>query len=100
MTYETVRQIGKNSNAARNASYMFAKAFMHPTLRGRKGVKERFADAAVSAACQLYMALYKRVGDRVVHSNGIVRGNFERLYDEEKDEKVKSYFSRYVRKFM
>jgi hypothetical protein len=60
MTYETVRQIGKSSNAARNASYMFAKAFVHPTLRGRKGVEERISDAAVSAACQSYMALYKK----------------------------------------
>lgn len=100
MTYETVRQIGKSSNAARNASFMFAKAFVHPTLMGRKAVKERFADAAISAACQLYMALYKKVGDRLVYSNGIVRGNFERLFDEEKDEKVKSYFSRYVTNFM
>jgi hypothetical protein len=99
MTYEAARQIGKNSNAIRNANYMLPKAFAYPTFRGRKSVKERFIDAAVSAACQLYVALHKNVGDHLVHSISGIRGNFERLYDEETDEWVKSYFNQYLSKF-
>lgn len=96
MGFQSVRDVGDSRHAIKNAFFMFMKSFFHPAKRGRISFKERLLDAVFSFAIQLYIALYKDVGEKLAHSSCGIRGSFERLFDEEKDTLKKIYFKRYV----
>ena len=81
-----------------NAAYMARKAFEHPTAWGREHLRERLIDAAYASVSQIVVGLYKEHGEQIAYSGGGVRGTIERLYDCEKDPRVKAYFEPYVRR--
>ena len=99
MSFQSVRDVGAARYALKNGFYMSLKSFLHPTQRGRTSFKERLLDALFSFALQLYVALYKDVGEIMAASAGGVRGSFERLYAQEKNIQIKSYFKTYVDQF-
>ncbi|MFP4040533.1 MAG: B12-binding domain-containing radical SAM protein [Desulfosudaceae bacterium] len=100
MVYEATRRIGAPWIAAKNATAIFFKSFLHPTSNGRGlRVRQRFLDALCSGISQTAVSLYKEQGDSLVLSKDGVRGIIERLYDGESDPEVKRQFEDYVHQF-
>ena len=100
MVFYISSKVGSPVRAAINSTIIFIRSFIHPTKNG-KGFKiwQRFIDAVCSAVSQTAVALYKEQGDSLVQSRHGVRGIMERLYDAEKNPKVRRLFKDYIRPF-
>jgi len=93
MVFYISSQVGAPLRAVINAIVIFMRSFIHPTERGKKfHFRQRWVDAISSAISQIAVALYKEQGDSLVKSKHGVRGIMERLYNAEKDPRVKDMF--------
>ncbi len=100
MAYEAINRVGQTKNAFKSALVMMAKSFRYPTANGRRSFPERLNDAFVGFSVPLLVSLYKDHAEKVLSSFSDIRGSFERLYDMEKDEKIKKQFEKYVKGFI
>ncbi len=100
MVYEIAKRVGSPARAVINSASIFARSLLHPTKNGEGiHVVQRLTDALCSAISQMAVSLYKEQGEALVRSSHGVRGIMERLYDQEKNPKVRDMFRSYVLQF-
>lgn len=97
MAYEASRITGNIPAAGINSFIAFKRSFFNPTKNG-KVFKERLLDALCSGISQTAVSLYKEQGEDLVKSKNGVRGIFQRLYDNEKNIRLKKLLSEYIKK--
>jgi len=93
------RLVARDSIVARNAVFMFGKAWGYPTKQGRETLRDRLADSLISAVYQIGLGQYfDHVNSLAMSTEGRV-GTFERLYEEETNPQVKKMFSPIIDRF-
>jgi hypothetical protein len=100
MVYEAINRVGRTVNALKSATYMGVKGFFAPTINGRHSLRERFIDAYVAFAIPLVVSQIRDQAIKVFSSTNEAKGSMQRLWEMEKDPKIKSMFRHYVAAFM
>ena len=99
MAYEAIQRAGRIKNTFFNGFFMFFKAFFNPTRNGLLNIRDRFTDAMWALISQLTISQYKDHGELIAFSRENIKGSFERLYESEKNEKLKDLFKNYISSF-
>ncbi len=99
MAHNTAQKVGSTYNAIKNGIYMSKKAWRFPTKKGTKNLNERFFDSFAGFGSQIAVALEKENHDVIAYSTKYHKGSFERLFEMEKNTKIKNLFKDYIKKF-
>jgi len=99
IAYQAIQRVGATKIALINAIHSMAKAFMYPTKNGLLSIRERVLDSLWALASQLAISQYKDHGEMIAYSKNGVTGSFERLFQLEKNSKIKKIMKNYVEQF-
>ena len=98
--YDTVKTVASYYNALKFGFHMALKAWDKPTSTGVLSIKERAIDAFAGMGFQLGSSTYWELYNDIAHSTKWLSGTFERLYDREKNPKIKKIFDKHVKAFI
>lgn len=98
--YDTLVSVSSYFNSLKYGFYVVKKAWKSPKAKGINSIKERAMDALAGMGFQLGASTYFELYNDLAHSTEWVPGVFERLYNREKNPRVKEIFGEYVKDFM
>ena len=99
MLYDTMKRVGYYVNALKLAFYIARKAWTVHSSKGALSIKDRLADAFAGVGFQLGASTYFELYDELARSTPWLPGTFARLYQMEKNPRVREMFRDYVKSF-
>ena len=100
MLYDTMEKIGSYVSALHIAFGMARKAWSVHSSKGAISFKDRLVDTFAGIGFQLGASAYFELYKDLAYSTEWLQGTFERLYEREKNPRVKAMFRDYVKKFI
>jgi len=99
MLYDTMEKIGSYGSALRIAFGMARKAWNVHSSKGAQSLIDRVIDTFAGVGFQLGASAYYELYKELAYSTKWLPGSFERLYQFEKNPRIKEMFRDYVKKF-
>lgn len=98
--YDTVTSVSSLFHSLKHGVYMMKCAWKSPKSKGMHERKERVIDALAGIGFQLGASTYFELYHELACSTQWVQGIFERLYRQEKNQRVKDIFRDFIQHFV
>ncbi|MFP4039895.1 MAG: B12-binding domain-containing radical SAM protein [Desulfosudaceae bacterium] len=102
MMYDMLQRVNNNGNALKTGLAAAVNAWRRPSRKGEQSLKERAIDGLAAMGAFLGTGSHKDHVESIARSSAATgfAGCFERLYNREKDPRVKEMFGDYIKDFL